>query len=57
MMGGWCDHKWQVVAVLAVMAFTAILAFAVDPALGLHAVGLGIVAGACMATLLEVVGR
>ena len=57
MMGGWCDHKWQAVVVLAVMAFTAILAFAVDPALGLHAVGLGIVAGACMATLLEVVGR
>ena len=57
MTGGWYDHGRRIVAVLAVMAFTAILAFAVDPALGFHAVGLGIVAGACMATLLEVVGR
>ena len=52
----WYDHKWRIVAVLATMTITAIVAFAADPALGLHAVGLGIVAGACVATLLEVVG-
>ena len=56
MTGDWYDYRWRIVAVLATMMITAIVAFVVDPSLGFHAVGLGVVAGACMATLLEVVG-